>query len=73
MGEFLSTGRIAILSDDHALVPLGKLLMHPQQVIDLTIDDDKNGEEDDNDVATEVSWPRNTRVTQYRMRLIPLS
>ena len=73
MGEFLSSGRIVILFDGHALLPLEKLLAHPQQVIDLTIDDDKNGEEDDAGVAIQASWLRNTRTTQYRVRLIPPS
>jgi hypothetical protein len=40
-------------------------------VIDLTIDDDENGEDDDNDVTTEVSWLRSIRATLYRVRLAP--
>jgi hypothetical protein len=57
-----------ILSHDPALLSIRGFLAYPKQSIDLTIDDDKNGQDHD---ATEVSWLRNTGTAQYCVRLNP--
>jgi len=57
-----------ILSHDAALLSIRGFLAYPRQSIDLTIDDDKNGQDHD---ATEVSWLRNTGTVQYCVRLNP--
>jgi hypothetical protein len=51
-------------------LPSRKSLARPKQVIDLTLDDDDDSKGDD-DVFTEVSWLRNTRMARYRGRLNP--
>jgi hypothetical protein len=52
-------------SDDDSLPSFKKILARPKQVIDLTHD----GDEGDEDDITKVSWLRNTRTAQHRVRL----
>lgn len=42
----------AVSSEDNDLPPFEKMLAHPKQVINLTLDEDSNGNDDD---ITEVS------------------
>jgi hypothetical protein len=46
MGQFLSSDRMANLSDDEGF-RFRKFLTHPKQEIDLTFDDDDDDDEDD--------------------------
>jgi hypothetical protein len=47
MGQFSLSGGATNLFDDVAFFPLRKFLPHPKQVIDLTLDND--GDNDDED------------------------
>jgi hypothetical protein len=43
---------------------------HSKQMIDLTINDDKNHDDDDGDDDAQVSWFSNPHTAQYCVRLI---
>src|SRR5271156_6411710 len=71
--QYLFSDRTAIVRHDPAL--LTEFLAHSKQVIDLTINNDKNhdNDDDDGDDDAQVSWLSNPRTAQYRVRLIPPS
>jgi hypothetical protein len=68
MDDFVLPENMANLSNDPALL-MSKLPAYRNEVINLTVDDDKNDKEDDD--ATEVSWLRNTHRAQYDITLTP--
>jgi hypothetical protein len=56
--QFSRSGLITNLLDNVAFFPLRKFLSYPKQVIDLTLDDDKDNDDDDyndDDDAIEIS------------------
>src|SRR5271163_469054 len=67
--QYLLSDCTAIVRHDPAL--LTEFLAHSKQVIDLTINDNKNHDDDGDDA--QVSWLSNPCTAQYRMRLIPPS
>ena len=57
MGDFLLSARTANLLDNEGFPFLRQFLPHPEQVVDLTLDED--GDDED---TTEVSWLMNVRI-----------
>ena len=72
VGQFLSPGRTAGLSDDPGLASLRNFLTRPKHVIELTLDNDDD-DNDDGDDTSQVSWLTNTLMARYHVRLTPLS
>jgi hypothetical protein len=55
------------------LPSLSKLLPHPKQVTDLTLDEDDYDYDNDNDDITMLSWLSCTLRTRYHGSLTPFS
>jgi hypothetical protein len=69
MGNFLLSASTANLLDEKRFPFLRQFLPHPEQAVDLTLDEDEDDE--DGEDATEVSWLMNLRIIPRLIALTP--